>query len=837
MSQMSLREVRESSQAAVLWDVARGRVVWANAAGIALFDSQSLFDLIDRPFDSSEAGLVSLRELASELNEGASQTGDFAFPSVGIETPISCSCSLRKLADGRHGVLMVQQRSVQPTLSEAPAGLQVAMQLLPTPVVIFNRQGTVIYKNDSASTFFADGESKTVETFLAERKLVIPFARLEAASLVSQSGKTEGRHGPREVMIALRRLDNSEPAFAVATIDDVTDRRALAARMSHLVEDEDQVQNIDQDVAFRKVGQSIIDEMSASDEAKERPEQSPAPEGATRPTEVQQKTQLEPATPKVASGGRQRTIPDTIKQAMERSGEAVIIMQRNALAFATERAASLFEFDSCDDLIASTDLATTLSTLGPSLEEHEFVTAKGNIVVADAMVTSIPWLHGPARQFRIKPARSPRPKQQLLTTGPTSLPANGVTWQLPPAVTARATSAPELENSDTMLAETVLQARPGGDFHAATEEIQAILDVVNDGIITLDSKARILSFSAGAESIFGTSIGDVIGLPLTNLLHATSIPVFDNYVASLQQPGLASVFNDGREVLAKIGDSGTMPLFLTLGRLKLQSSDAVFCAVVRDITQWKRTEAELRAAKEAAEKVSAQKSDFLARIGHELRTPINAILGFSDLMRRDKGDALRHEKYLGYAHDIHASGTHLLSLINDLLDLSKAEAGRMDMTFGAVSISDVVDYATRMLEREAAERGVIMRTSISEKLPRVVADLRAMRQILINMVSNAVKYTDAGGEVTVSANVGKTGQLKLRIRDTGIGMTEAEIGNALEPFKRIATQGRETLGTGLGLPLTKALAEANRASFDITSEPGRGTTVEITFPTTRVLAD
>jgi signal transduction histidine kinase len=280
-----------------------------------------------------------------------------------------------------------------------------------------------------------------------------------------------------------------------------------------------------------------------------------------------------------------------------------------------------------------------------------------------------------------------------------------------------------------------------------------------------------------------------------------------------------------------------MPLFLTLGRLKLQNSDAVFCAVVRDITQWKRTEAELRAAKEAAEKVSAQKSDFLARIGHELRTPINAILGFSDLMRRDKGDALRHEKYLGYAHDIHASGTHLLSLINDLLDLSKAEAGRMDMTFGAVSISDVVDYATRMLEREAAERGVIMRTSISEKLPRVVADLRAMRQILINMVSNAVKYTDAGGEVTVSANVGKTGQLKLRIRDTGIGMTEAEIGNALEPFKRIATQGRETLGTGLGLPLTKALAEANRASFDIISEPGRGTTVEITFPTTRVLAD
>jgi PAS domain S-box-containing protein len=653
---------------------------------------------------------------------------------------------------------------------------------------------------------------------------------------VSQSGKAQGRHGLREVMIALRRLDNSEPAFAVATIDDVTDRRALAARMTHHFEDEDQVQNIDQDAAFRKVGQSIIDEMSATKQPKkEVPEKLASPESGT-PSEREDQ-QPEPVASKIASGGRQRTIPDTIKQAMERSGEAVIIMQRDALAFATEKAATLFEFDTSEDLIASADLAAALSALGPSLEEQEFVTAKGNVVVADTMVTSIPWLHGPARQFRIKPARSVRPKQDLLTSRSIPPSANGAGRPIIPNMMPKTAPSPETDSSDTMLAETAPQSRPGNDFHAATEEIQAILDVVNDGIITLDSKARILSFSAGAESIFGNSIGEVIGLPLANLLDPESIPIFDNYVASLQQPGLASVFNDGREIIAKVGDSGTTPLFLTLGRMKLQNSDAVFCAIVRDITQWKRTEAELRAAKEAAEKVSAQKSDFLARIGHELRTPINAILGFSDLMRRDKGDALRHEKYLGYAHDIHASGTHLLSLINDLLDLSKAEAGRMDMTFGAVSISDVVEYATRMLEREAAERGVIMRTAISEKLPRVVADLRAMRQILINMISNAVKYTDAGGEVTVSANVGKTGQLKLRIRDTGIGMTEDEINDALEPFKRVATQGRETQGTGLGLPLTKALAEANRASFDITSEPGRGTTVEITFPTTRVLAD
>ncbi len=839
MSQNSLRELRESSQAAVLWDVARGRIVWANAAGIALFDSQSLFDLIDRPFDPSESGIATLRAIVTDLGGDSPRSADFTFPSVGIETPIACACSLRKLADGRNGVLMVQQVPPQATPAEAPPEFQAAMQLLPMPVVVFNRQGAVIYENDAASAFFPEGEAKSVESILADRKLVIPFARLEAASLVSQSGRAFGRHGLRDVMIALRRLDNNETAYAVATIDDVTDRRALAARLANVIEEDDAILPVDQDVAFQKVGQSIIDEMSSGELPKAAAHFAPDDRQALE----EPQDQPGPVVSKPPSGGRQRTIPETIKNAMERSGEAVIIMQRDSLSFATERAATLFEFDSSDDLVASAELAATLSVLGPSLEEHEFVSAKGNIVVADAMVTSIPWLHGPARQFRIKPVRNPRPKQQMLPpaaksqSGSTAPTRNGKAWPVTPGAAAKSSLAPQSGTGDTMLAEAAPEKQDNNGFNAATEEIQAILDVVNDGIITLDRNARILSFSAGAESIFGSSIGDVIGQALTSLLDDASIPVFENYVASLQQPGLASIFNDGREVVAKVGDSGAMPLFLTLGRLQLQNSDAVFCVVVRDITQWKRTEAELRAAKEAAEKVSAQKTDFLARIGHELRTPINAILGFSDLMRRDKGEALRHEKYLGYSNDIHASATHLLSLINDLLDLSKAEAGRMDMTFGAVSIADVVEYSIRMLEREAAERGVIIRTSISEKLPRVVADLRAMRQILINMVSNAVKYTDAGGEVTVSANVGKTGQLKLRIRDSGIGMTSDEIAQALEPFKRVPTEGRETPGTGLGLPLTKALAEANRASFEITSEPGRGTTVEITFPTTRVLAD
>ena len=280
-----------------------------------------------------------------------------------------------------------------------------------------------------------------------------------------------------------------------------------------------------------------------------------------------------------------------------------------------------------------------------------------------------------------------------------------------------------------------------------------------------------------------------------------------------------------------------MPLFLTIGKLQSAHSKAAFCAVVRDITNWKRTEKELREAKDAAEAASRQKSDFLARISHELRTPLNAIMGFSDVMRLAQFGDIKNEKYRGYVNDIHASGSHLLALINDLLDLSKIEAGKMELNFTAVNIVDCADHAIKLLQESSTRGRVLVRKSFPDKLPRVVADLRAMRQVLINLLSNALKFTDPGGQVIISATISKSGELSLKLKDTGIGMNAAQLKDALEPFKRVETSGRETQGTGLGLPLTKALVEANRAKFDLSSEPGQGTLIEITFPTTRVLAE
>lgn len=376
-----------------------------------------------------------------------------------------------------------------------------------------------------------------------------------------------------------------------------------------------------------------------------------------------------------------------------------------------------------------------------------------------------------------------------------------------------------------------------GRAAVANDELRAILDVASDGIITLDGEGRILSFSAGAESIFGLNFSEVVDRPLAELLSPESRKSLRDYLAALRGPGLASVFNDGREVSATTRQGGNVPLFLTVGRLQHPQSRAVFCAVVRDITPWKRTERELRDAKEQAEAANRQKSEFLARISHELRTPLNAIMGFSEVMRLERFGELRNEKYRAYANDIHASGEHLLALINDLLDLSKVEAGKLELDFTAVSVDDAVDHAMRLMQEQATSAQVVVRRSLPPRLPRVVADHRSLRQVMLNLLSNAIKYTDAGGQVIVSAQVEPSGALCLRVKDTGIGMTQNQLDDALQPFTRVETPGRERQGTGLGLPLTKALVEANRAQFTMSSAPGKGTLAEITFPGTRVLAE
>ena len=196
--------------------------------------------------------------------------------------------------------------------------------------------------------------------------------------------------------------------------------------------------------------------------------------------------------------------------------------------------------------------------------------------------------------------------------------------------------------------------------------------------------------------------------------------------------------------------------------------------------------------------------------------------------------AIGNERYREYLKDIHTSGAHLVSLINDLLDLSKIEAGKLDLSFASVSLNPLVQQCVALMQPQASQSRIIIRTSLPPSLQAVTADARSVRQIVLNLLSNAIKFTGAGGQVIVSTATIDGGDVVLRVRDTGIGMTAKEVEIALEPFRQVATSPREgSGGTGLGLPLTKALAEANRARFFITSEKNDGTLVEIVFPTAK----
>ncbi|MBY3106064.1 PAS domain S-box protein [Rhizobium laguerreae] len=367
------------------------------------------------------------------------------------------------------------------------------------------------------------------------------------------------------------------------------------------------------------------------------------------------------------------------------------------------------------------------------------------------------------------------------------------------------------------------------------EELRSILETATDGVVVIGTEGDIRSMNRSASALFNYDEQETRGKPFVMLFAHESQKAVIDYLNGLSDHGVASVLNDGREVIGREAAGGFVPLFMTMGQL---TSSNGYCAVIRDITQWKRTEEELRNAKGAAETANAHKTDFLARVSHEIRTPLNAIIGFSDMMAGERFGPIGHPRYIEYANDIGRSGRHVLDIVNDLLDISKIEAGEMDLDFAAVGLNEAVSEAVALVQPQANGQRVIIRTALSHAVPEVVADLRSIKQIALNILSNAIRFTPSGGQIVVSTSYEANGSVVLRVRDTGIGMTRSELDQAMKPFRQVSsTQSRHRGdGTGLGLPLTKAMVDANRATFSINSAPNEGTLVEITFPSQRVLA-
>jgi signal transduction histidine kinase len=285
----------------------------------------------------------------------------------------------------------------------------------------------------------------------------------------------------------------------------------------------------------------------------------------------------------------------------------------------------------------------------------------------------------------------------------------------------------------------------------------------------------------------------------------------------------------GHEVIGRVRQGGLVPLYITMGRL---ADGEKFCAVLRDMTAWKRTEEDMINAKREAEKAFNAKTEFLAKVSHEIRTPLNAIIGFSEMMMSERFGPVGGERYGQYLKDIHDSGAHVISIVNDLLDLSKIETGKLELSFVSIQLNELVQQCVASMQEQANRDRVIIRTSLPPNLPPVMADAHSLRQIVLNLLSNSIKLTGAGGQVIVSTALTDAHEVSLRVRDTGGGMSEKELRTALEPFHEAAT-ATHSGGSGLGLSITKALAEANHARFRITSRVAAGTLVELAFPATK----
>ncbi|GHB46501.1 hypothetical protein GCM10007094_39760 [Pseudovibrio japonicus] len=372
-------------------------------------------------------------------------------------------------------------------------------------------------------------------------------------------------------------------------------------------------------------------------------------------------------------------------------------------------------------------------------------------------------------------------------------------------------------------------------LHTRIEELESVLATATDGVLVMDQRGIIRSANHSAQALFNASEDDLLGAPFTTFLADESHIAALDYLDGLVANGVSSVLNDGREVICQTLDGDLFPTFLSMGRVS-HANERLFCAVLRDITQFKRAEEELVSARYKAEKANTHKSEYLTKISHEIRTPLTAVIGFSEVMQEERFGELGNVRYKEYARDIHRSCSHMLTLINDLLDLAKIEAGKMDLAFEAVSAADIINECVALLQPQANDRRVIIRASTPLSVPKIVADPKTLRQITLNLLSNAIKFNRSGGQVIVSLGLDANGEVHLKVRDTGHGMSKADLEAALQPFRRLDASA-STEGSGLGLPLTKALVEANRASFSINSEEDEGTLAQVTFPPQRVLAE
>ncbi|MDY0882255.1 ATP-binding protein [Dongia soli] len=370
------------------------------------------------------------------------------------------------------------------------------------------------------------------------------------------------------------------------------------------------------------------------------------------------------------------------------------------------------------------------------------------------------------------------------------------------------------------------------DSSVIADRYADFLRLTADWVWETDAQLNFVMVSQRVMNAIGRAPQELIG---TNLLALSSNPELANDVK--RRFDRLSPF---REQAFDMHDSeGRGKTFLLSAVPVFDRRDGAlqgFRGAATDVTELNRRENGLRAAKEAADVANMAKTQFLANMSHELRTPLNAIIGFSDVMRMEMIGPVGNPQYRAYISDIHGSALHLLGIINDVLDVSRIEAGKVQLMESVVNLEEVFDSVLRLVRERQTEAGLTMDIALPSRPPRLNADKRKLKQILINLIGNAIKFTPEGGNIKLSARLLDQGGLEIVVSDNGIGIASEDIERVLQPFVQAdSALHRKFDGAGLGLPLSRGLARLHGGDLVLDSTPGRGTRAIVILPPERVM--